>query len=271
MSSSVFPSVNVRIVQVPPTEYADQMPELRRFATLPAEDPQRAPLREQLILRFLPVVRHLARRHSGGNPAILDDLVQTGTVALITAVDRWDPQRARGEFLGYLIPCVRGEMLRWFRDRTWAVSVPRRLKDLTVSIGRIVDPLTEELGRPPRPSELAERLKRTTQDIVEALAARENRTADPLDADDRDSGSTSVDRYGDIDPALDLIECTQVLRPLLDALPARERTVLSLRFYGECTQIQIAQQLGVSQMQISRVLARTLQQLRAALTDDAGS
>src|SRR3954463_10440528 len=137
-----------------PSAYADQMPKLREFAALTSADPRRAVLREELILAFLPVVNHLARRHAAVYIAV-EELTQVGTVALITAIDRWDPGLARGEFLGYLIPCVRGEMLRWFRDRTWSTRVPRRLKDLSVAIGRASGPLSQELGRAPRPSELA--------------------------------------------------------------------------------------------------------------------
>jgi RNA polymerase sigma factor (sigma-70 family) len=123
--------------------YADQMPKLREFAALASTDPQRGMLREELILAFLPVVEHLARRHASSHASV-EELTQVGTVALITAIDRWDPGLARGEFLGYLIPCVRGEMLRWFRDRTWSTRVPRRLKDLTVAIGRASGPLSQE-------------------------------------------------------------------------------------------------------------------------------
>ena len=141
-----------------PSQYADQMPKLRAFASLPAEDRQRRVLREELILAFMPVVEHLAIKH-GSTRSAVEDLTQVGMVGLITAIDRWNPDLARGEFLGYLIPCVRGEMLRWFRDRTWSMRVPRALKDLSVAIGRISGPLSAELGRAPRPSELAARLE----------------------------------------------------------------------------------------------------------------
>jgi RNA polymerase sigma-B factor len=159
-----------------PSEYADLMPKLREFAALPAGDPLRGVLREELILAFLPVVQHLAARHARHVPASAEELTQAGTVALITAIDRWDPEMARGEFLGYLIPCVRGEMLRWFRDRTWSMRVPRRLKDLSVAIGRAGDPLSQELGRAPRPSELAAHLGATVEEVIEALEAHATTT-----------------------------------------------------------------------------------------------
>jgi RNA polymerase sigma-B factor len=124
-----------------PSPYVDQMPKLREFAALPAQDRRRRVLREELILAFLPVVERLARKHCN-NRSSVEELTQVGMVGLITAIDRWNPDLARGEFVGYLVPCVRGEMLRWFRDRTWAMRVPRAVKELSVAIGRISGPLS---------------------------------------------------------------------------------------------------------------------------------
>jgi RNA polymerase sigma-B factor len=254
----------------PASEYADQMPLLREFAALPVADPRRQALRDDLVLAFMPVVRHLARRHSNDQPAVTyEDLVQAGSIALITAIDRWDPALARGEFLGYLIPCVRGEMLRWFRDRTWAVRVPRRLKELGSAIGRVTGPMSQDLGRAPRPSELAARLGESVGDIVEALDARANRYAGPLDVVEPDTGIPLIERLGDLDHEMEKVEYRQVLRPLVQALPERERTIVMLRFFGEMTQTQIAEQVGVSQMHVSRLLARSLATLRRGMTADA--
>jgi RNA polymerase sigma-B factor len=250
-----------------PSAYADQMPKLREFAVLASADPRRAVLREELILAFLPVVEHLARRHAHRVTAWVEELTQVGTVALITAIDRWDPGLARGEFLGYLIPCVRGEMLRWFRDRTWSTRVPRRLKNLSVAIGRASGPLSQELGRAPRPSELAAHLGATVEEVIEALDARANYQADTLDAVDPQTGIPLVERLGDLDEALERVEYRHALWPLLDALPERERMIVLLRFFGEMTQTQIAQHVGISQMHVSRVLSRTLTQLRTQLID----
>jgi RNA polymerase sigma-B factor len=250
----------------PPSAYADQMPKLREFAALPDADPRRDAVREELILAFLPVVHHLARRHATV-AASVEELTQAGTVALITAIDRWDPELARGEFLGYLIPCVRGEMLRWFRDRTWSTRVPRRLKDLNVAISRAVGPLSQELGHAPRPSELATHLGATVAEVIEALEAHANRQAAQLDAVDPQTGIPLAERLGELDQELERVEYRHALRPLLDALPERERTILMLRFFGEMTQTQIAEQIGVSQMHVSRLLSRTLSRLRAELLD----
>ena len=197
----------------------------------------------------------------------MEELTQVGTVALITAIDRWDPGLARGEFLGYLIPCVRGEMLRWFRDRTWSTRVPRRLKDLSVAIDRASGPLSQELGRAPRPSELAALPGGTVEEVIEALDAQANRQAGALDAVDPQTGVPVVERLGDLDEELERVEYRHALRPLLDALPERERTILMLRFFGEMTQTQIAEQIGVSQMHVSRLLSRTLGHLRVELIE----
>ena len=249
-----------------PSAYADQMPKLREFAALASTDPRRGVLREELILAFLPVVEHLARRHAGGHASV-EELTQVGTVGLITAIDRWDPGLARGEFLGYLIPCVRGEMLRWFRDRTWSTRVPRRLKDLSVAIGRASGPLSQELGRAPRPSELAAYLRAPVEEVIEALDAQANRQAGALDAVDPHTGDPAVEGLGDLDEELERVEYRHALRPLLDELPERERMIVMLRFFGELTQTQIAERIGISQMHVSRLLSRTLTQLRVRLLD----
>ncbi|MDT7577311.1 MAG: polymerase sigma-B factor [Pseudonocardiales bacterium] len=252
-----------------PSEYVDQMPKLREFAALSPADPRRRALRDDLILAFVPVVEHLARRHSGGTSASVEELTQVGMVALITAIDRWDPELARGEFLGYLIPCVRGEMLRWFRDRTWAMRVPRRLKDLSTAIGRVSGPLSQSLGRAPRPSELAARLDVGVEEIIEALQAKGGHHAGSLDALDPQTGIPVADRLGDLDGELEKVEYRHALRPLLDGLAERERTILMLRFFGEMSQTEIAQEVGISQMHVSRLLARTLSGLRAQLVNRA--
>lgn len=252
------------------SEYVGLMPALHRYASLPADHPDRARLREQLALGFLPVVRHVAGRHARGYPGGLEDLVQVGTVGLLSALDRWDPELARGEFLGYLVPCVRGEILRYFRDRTWTMRVPRRLKDLTVAIRQVTGPLSQQLGRAPRPSELAAHLDAPVDEVIEALDAEANQYAGSLDAvlgaDDADNPITN--RLGEVDRALDLVEYRHSLRPLLDRLPERERTILLLRFFGELTQTQIAERIGISQMHVSRLLSRTLRWLRDELLDD---
>ncbi|MFR9806806.1 SigB/SigF/SigG family RNA polymerase sigma factor [Pseudonocardia sp. RS010] len=254
----------------PESEYADLMPALYAFAELDPADPRRRTLRDELVLGFLPVARHLAKKHSRGYPGGLDDLVQVATVGLISAIDRWDPERAQGEFLGYLIPCVRGEILRYFRDRTWSMRVPRRLKDLGVAVRRATGPLSQQLGRAPRPSELAAHLNVEVDEVIEALDAQANQSAGSLDAvaGDEEGDTPLADRLGELDRELDLVEYRDALRPLLNRLPERERTIVMLRFFGEMTQTQIAERVGISQMHVSRLLSRTLAELRRGLLDD---
>jgi RNA polymerase sigma-B factor len=249
-----------------PSPYADQMPKLREFAALPAQDRRRMVLREELILAFMPVVEHLARKH-GSNRSSVEELTQVGMVGLIAAIDRWNPDLACGEFLGYLIPCVRGEMLRWFRDRTWSMRVPRALKDLSVAIGRVSGPLSSELGRAPRPSELAARLDVDVAQVIEALDARANYHADTLDAVDPQSGVPLAERLGGIDRGLEKLVDRHTLRPLLDELPERDRAIVIMRFFGDMTQTQIGKELGISQMHVSRLLSRSLEQLRVGFAD----
>ncbi|MCO1658638.1 sigma-70 family RNA polymerase sigma factor [Pseudonocardia sp. S2-4] len=237
------------------------------MAELPASDPLRAGLRNEVVLALLPVVRNIANRHAAAVPAAREELVQVGTVGLITAIDRWDPELSPDDVLGYVVPCVRGEMLRHFRDRTWAVRVSRRLKDLSVAINQALGPLAQSLGRPPKPSELAERIGVDVAEVVEALEAQDSRHATSLDAL-LDPETGTGDRFGGPDPALDHVEDLHALGPLLDALPERERTILMLRFFGNRTQTQIATQLGISQMHVSRLLTRTLRELRGALLGD---
>ncbi|WP_103380585.1 sigma-70 family RNA polymerase sigma factor [Pseudonocardia dioxanivorans] len=249
----------------PPSEYARHAEAMRELAATPPSDPRREALRSELILAFLPIVRHLALRHSAGYPGGYDDLVQVGTVGLISAIDRWDPDRAGADLLGYLVPCVRGEMLRYFRDRTWAVRVPRRLKDLAVAINKATGPLSQQLGRAPRPSELAAHLGVDVSEVVEALTAKAGHHSDPLEPVDPETGESSHERLGELDGELDHVEYRHALRPLLESLPERERTILMLRFFRDMTQTQIAEEIGISQMHVSRLLARSLTTLRAGL------
>jgi RNA polymerase sigma-B factor len=247
--------------------YAHLLPQLRSMAALPADDPARAELRDAVAVALLPVVRNLAGRHSAGQHAAREELVQVGVVGLLTAIDRWDPELAPDDVLGYVVPCVRGEMLRHFRDRTWAVRVSRRLKDLCVTINGALGPLSQALGRPPRPSEVAEHLGVDVAEVVEALEAQDSRHAASLDAL-LDPETGSGDRFGGHDGHLEHVEDLHALRPLISGLPERERTILLLRFFGNRTQTQIAAQMGISQMHVSRLLSRTLRELRSALLDD---
>jgi RNA polymerase sigma-B factor len=243
------------------SEYVDPMPKLRDFAAMDVGDPRRRVVREDLILALLPVVEHVARRY-GNSSASIEELTQVGTVGLITAIDRWNPELAHGGFLGYVIPCVRGEILRWFRDCSWSMRVPRPLKDLSVAVERISGPLSQELGRAPRPSELAAHLGVGVDEVIDALGARANYHAEALDGVDPETGDPFVDHLGGLDSELEKLEDRDTLRLLLATLSEREQTIVVLRFFGEMTQTQIAEEVGLSQMHVSRLLARSLRELR---------
>jgi RNA polymerase sigma-B factor len=245
-------------------EYAHLTPLFKELADLRPDDPRRAALRVELVEGYLPVARHIARRFAGrGEPE--DDLVQAGTVGLIGAVDRFDPHRGL-DFLSFAVPTITGEIRRHFRDHTWAMRVPRRLKDIQSTMNAAIGPLTQELGRAPRPSEIAARLGVPVVDVVEGLTAQHAYRNDSLDQL-TESGDSPMAKGGPaIDAAIEGVEDRETLAPLLDALPERERSILILRFFGNRTQSQIAEVVGVSQMHVSRLLDRTLRELREQFT-----
>jgi RNA polymerase sigma-B factor len=249
-------------------EYDHLAPQFRELAALPSDDPRRTGLRDHLVTAHLAVARNIARRFSNrGEPQ--DDLVQVATVGLIHAVDRFDPERGF-DFLSFAVPTIVGEVRRHFRDASWSVHVPRRLKELHTAVGSASSELSQSLGRSPSPSELAAHLGMTKEQIYEGLeasSAYRSLSLDELTGANEDS-SPLVDRIGTLDSALDGVEVHESLQPLLAQLPDRERKIVILRFYGNMTQTQIAQRMGISQMHVSRLLATTLQSLRRGLTDN---
>ncbi|WP_433508192.1 RNA polymerase sigma factor SigF [Pseudonocardia halophobica] len=248
------------------SEYGHLAPLFEKFVSLPADHPDRDALRAELVTGHLPVVQHIARRFANrGEP--VDDLEQAGTVGLINAVDRFEPDRGV-DFLSYAIPTITGEVRRHFRDRTWAMRVPRRLKEMQSSINGAIGPLSQELGRAPKPSEIAERLGLSTEEVLEGLDAQQAYRGPSLDELVAGADSPLADTLGTADAELDKVEYRQTLAPLLDELPQRERTILVLRFFGNKTQTQIADQIGISQMHVSRLLARTLAQLRQRMSEE---
>ncbi|MEV5649644.1 RNA polymerase sigma factor SigF [Nocardia sp. NPDC052254] len=230
---------------------------------LPADDPRRAQLRERVINRCLPLAEHIARKFSGRGENF-EDLLQIARVGLVGAVDRFDPSQGT-PFLAYAVPTVMGEVRRHFRDHAWALRVPRRLKEIQTALGPTVDDLSQQLGRMPRAREIAEAMGADLGEVTQALIARNAYQTQSLDVQptDDDSSSRSIlDTIGDEDPTFGSIENTLTVKPLIDALPERERYVLTMRFFAGMTQEQIARNLGCSQMQVSRILSRTLKQLR---------
>ena len=235
---------------------------LLRLRQLEPGDPRHAVLRDEIVARHLPLVGGLAHRYRGrGEP--IEDLVQTGVLGLLTAVERYDPERGT-EFASFATPYILGQIKHHFRDQAWAVRVPRRLQELSARALTRTDALTAELGRSPTVRELAESLGVDEEDVLEAIEAHHAMAADPLVLDGEDAGALESADVG-IDPAFEAVEDREALRPLLAALPARERRILTLRFADGLSQDRIAAELGISQMQVSRLLARTLADLRAGL------
>ncbi len=235
------------------------------LAALPAGDPRRARLRDELVEMHLPLVEYLARRfRNRGEP--LDDLVQVATIGLIKSVDRFDLERAV-EFSTYATPTIVGEIKRHFRDKGWAIRVPRRLQELKLSLTKATGELSQKNGRAPTVAELAGHLGLTEEEILEGLESANAYSAVSLDAPDGgdDDSPAVADSLGMVDEALEGVEDRESLKPLLDKLPAREKKILMLRFFGGMTQSQIAGELGISQMHVSRLLARTLAQLRVGM------
>jgi RNA polymerase sigma-B factor len=225
----------------------------------------RSMARDDLVRLHLPLVEHCARRfRNRGEP--YEDLVQVGTIGLIKSVDRFDVERGV-EFSTYATPTVIGEIKRHFRDKGWAIRVPRRLQELRMQISGASADLTQSLGRSPTPSELAERIGCTVDDVIEGIESSNAYSTLSLDAGDgADDGPASMlDTLGIDDAGLEHVELRESIKPLLESLPAREKNILMLRFFRNMTQSQIALEVGVSQMHVSRLLGKTLDNLREAL------
>ena len=246
---------------------ADQATELiTAFATADAGDPARSILRDRAIEAWLPLAQHLARRYSGrGEP--VDDLTQVAVVGLIKAVDRYQADRGV-DFAAFAIPTIVGEIKRHFRDRTWAIRVPRRLQELRLEITAANNTLTHSLGRAPTVADVAIHLGITEEEVLEGLeGARAYNTAS-LSAPLTDDGATTLaDTLGDDDNAYELAELRISLGPAIAALDEREQRILALRFHGNLTQTEIADQIGISQMHVSRLLTKALAKLRRQLGD----
>jgi RNA polymerase sigma-B factor len=224
-----------------------------------------ASARERLVRLHLPLVEHLARRFAGrGEP--YDDLVQVGTIGLIKAVDRFETDRGV-EFSTYATPTIVGEIKRHFRDRGWAIRVPRRLQEMRLSIATATSDLSQELGSSPTVRELAQRIGVSDEEVLEGLDSANAYATLSLDAPEgTDDRTTSViETLGEYDAALAIVEDRETIKPLLDLLDDRSRLILGLRFFRGMTQSQIAEEVGISQMHVSRLLSRALDRLRTQL------
>jgi RNA polymerase sigma-B factor len=222
--------------------------------------------REQLVVRFLPLARQLAGRYRhAGEPH--DDLVQVACVGLLKAVDRYDVERGSG-FAKYAVPTMLGELKRHFRDKGWSVRVPRATQELALKVGEAMGVLAGKLGRSPRPRDVAAALKLPVEDVLEAMEAATAYEAASLDAprpgSDGDDDWSHGRAVAYVEPGYERVEFCESLRGTLEALPARERLILRLRFECDLTQAEIAERIGVSQMHVSRLLRRSLDRLGAS-------
>ncbi|MFB6524128.1 SigB/SigF/SigG family RNA polymerase sigma factor [Streptomyces sp. NPDC056401] len=246
----------------------------RRLHELDEGTPEYRYVRETLIEMNCSLVRFAIRPFRGrGDGGDLEDLLQVGTIGLIKAIDRFDPAR-EVEFASLAMPYITGEVKRHFRDTSWAVRVPRRLQELRIDLAKAKEELTALLDRPPTVADLAAHLSLTDEEVIEGLVAANGHTSGSLDApgseriDGRTEGHSLAETMGAEEPALERVEDIQTLAPLLERLSDRERRMLSMRFGEELTQAQIGAALGISQMQVSRLLTRVLAHLRASMLAD---
>ncbi|HEY1635054.1 MAG TPA: SigB/SigF/SigG family RNA polymerase sigma factor [Acidimicrobiales bacterium] len=221
-------------------------------------------IRRELVEAHLGLAEYLARRFSHrGEP--VDDLVQVSSMALLKAVDRFDPGRGV-EFSTYATHTIAGELKRHFRDKGWAVRAPRRMQELYLTLGDSIGRLSQELGRSPTIAELAAETRVSEEEVLEALEAGQAYRLASLDAPapGDDEGESLASHLGDEDPRMSAAEERATLSPIIQSLPPRQQLILHLRFFEGLTQLEIAGQLGISQMHVSRLLARSLAELRTA-------
>ncbi|MEV4507374.1 RNA polymerase sigma factor SigF [Dactylosporangium sp. NPDC049525] len=224
-------------------------------------------VRGRLIELYIPLAEYLARRFRNRGEQF-DDLVQVANLGLIKSVDGYDPTRGAA-FTSYAIPMIVGELKRHFRDKGWDVRVPRRLQELRLEISKVSGDLAQDLGRSPTVADLATRLGVSEEEIIEGLDCGQAYRALSLDAPAGDSAEPGATGLGDLlggeDPDMANVENRESLRPILAKLPEREQKIIAMRFHGNLTQSQIAAQLGISQMHVSRLLAGALRTLREEL------
>ncbi|MFQ6331821.1 RNA polymerase sigma factor SigF [Nocardia sp. CWNU-33] len=248
----------------PGDSYDNIEPLFEKVAALDSEDPRREALRDELIERCLPLAEHIARRFAGRGEAF-DDLLQVARLGLVHATDRFDIDRG-SSFLAFAVPTIMGEVRRHFRDNTWAVRVPRRVKEIQLTIGPAVEALAQRLGRIPKAREIAAELEVDLVEVTQALIAGnayQSSSIDALAGDDNDNALLPLlESLGAEESSYHLVEDFMAVKPLIAELPERERRVLIMRFFESKTQNQIAEYLGVSQMHVSRILSRTLKVLR---------
>jgi RNA polymerase sigma-B factor len=259
------PAVTEERSQAGPTDRAREDKQLfKRY--LETRDPA---ARDALVERFLPLARQLARRYQRAEEP-LDDLIQVASLGLVKAIDRFDSDREVA-FSSYAVPTILGEIKRHFRDRTWSVRVPRDLQELSLKVDRAAVAMAKDLQRQPTVTELAEKLEVTEEQVLEAMEAsgayRATSLSSPRGGEDQ-AGDTLADTLGNEEHGYNLAENRATLDRLLQTITPREREVLRLRFEEDLTQAEIGERIGVSQMQVSRLIRQSVARLRAAARTD---
>jgi RNA polymerase sigma-B factor len=246
----------------PHDDAPDTAEDFRRLASLPP-GPQRDTLRERVVEAWLPMAERLAGRFRSRGESY-EDLRQVAALGLVKAVDRYDPARGNA-FESYAVPTITGEIKRHFRDHMWTLHVPRRVQDLRNRVRIATQDLSQTVsGRRPTVAEIAEHADMSEEDVRAGLEALESFTALSLDAElpGSEDGYSLSDALGSADPALETVVDREAVAPQLAALPERERAILYMRFFGDMTQSRIAEQLGISQMHVSRLISRCCDRVR---------
>ena len=227
-------------------------------------------VRERLIMAHMNLVRFLARKFANrGEP--VDDLIQVGTIGLIHAIDRFDPERGI-RFATYATPTIVGEIKRYFRDRGWAIKVPRRLQEVNLAANKALDTLTQGLERAPTVKEVAEKIGSTEEETLEAMELGHMYELVSLDgemgSDDDEARTALADYVGREDEDLEAVQVKSRLQDALSRLPQRERTIVKMRFFDGLPQTEVAKRLGISQMHVSRLQHKALDRLRQIVRDE---
>jgi RNA polymerase sigma-B factor len=220
--------------------------------------------RDQLIERYMPLARSLALRYRRASEP-LDDLIQVASVGLVKAVDRWDPDRGLA-FSSYAVPTILGELRRYFRDSTWDVRPARDMQELCLAVEEARDALWIELGRSPTVEDLAAHVRRSPEEVMEALQASDGRSLRSLDApvhEEEGDSASAGELIGDMDPGFDRVEAGATIEQLTSILDERAREILRLRFSEDLLQSEIAERVGCSQMHVSRIIRSSLERLYA--------
>ncbi|WP_329213370.1 SigB/SigF/SigG family RNA polymerase sigma factor [Streptomyces sp. NBC_01485] len=262
-------STTVRTQQHPHDDAPDTAESFVRFAGLP-DGPQRQALKDELVRLWLPMAERIAVRFRGRGEA-LEDLYQVAALGLVKAVDHYDPDRGRA-FEAYAVPTITGEIKRHFRDHMWTLHVPRRVQDLRNRVRHAAKELSQTpAGRPPTVAEIAAYAQLSEDEVRTGAEALECFSALSLEAElPGTDGYALEDALGDTDPGYDTVVDRVAVAPCLRALPERERTILYLRFFAGMTQSRIAEQLGISQMHVSRLLSGCFARLREEIAAEAG-